>query len=51
MAINPKKNKVMKSFWFKDEKEYRKLIDALEGNFQEEVLNIMFEIYNRGDAE
>lgn len=45
---NLRKNQEMKSIWFK-KREYQKLINALEGNFHEEVLNIIYEIWKRGD--
>jgi len=46
--VNPHKNKILKNIWFK-EKEYEKLTDALSGNYTEEVLKIIYEIYSRGD--
>ena len=47
--VNSKKNKILKSIWFQNEKEYKKLKDALDGNYGQEVLDIMYEIYLRGD--
>lgn len=46
---NPLKNKLMKSIWFKDEKEYKSLVNAIETNESEIVKDIIYEIYLRGD--
>ena len=46
--VNPRKGKIMKNIWCLP-KEYERLIDCLEGGFNDEVLNIIYDIYNRGD--
>lgn len=50
--MNPHKNMQVKSVWFKTvPDEYKQLIDALDTNDKEKVLDIIFEIYLRGDLK
>jgi len=46
---NPRKNAVLKNFWFESEKEYRQLTDALDSGDNDKVLDLIYEIYKRGD--
>lgn len=45
---NKRKNKLIKNVWFEKD-EYNKLLDAIDNNEKEEVFDIMFKIYLRGD--
>lgn len=46
--MNIKKDKIMKEIWFDSEKQYKKLINSIEGNFKEEIFDIMFSIWKSG---
>ena len=46
--MNKHKNMVLKSVWFKP-KEFKELINALEGNNKEIIANIMIDVFIRGD--
>ena len=48
--VNNRKGKELKHFWC-NPGEYEELIIMLEGNYKEEVLDIIFKIYHRGDLE
>ena len=39
---------ITKQVWFKKD-EYKKLINSLDSNETEKVLDIVFDIYKRGD--
>ena len=47
-VTNPRKGKINRLIWFLPG-EYEKLMAALDGNYNDEVLDIMFAIYYRGD--
>ena len=46
---NPRKGKLYKNIWFKDEKEYHKLIEAIEHNDKELVFNMISKMKEIGD--
>lgn len=46
--MNPRKDSEMKSIWFK-QGEHKKLTDALNEGNNDIVLDIIFEIHQRGD--
>lgn len=46
---NPHKNAVLKNVWFKSEKEYKKLVNALDSADNDKVLDLVYGIYKRGD--
>lgn len=48
--VNLRKEKIMKSVWFK-KGEFERLIDAVDGGFNDQILDIIYDIYNRGDLE
>lgn len=48
--MNKHKNMILRSIWFK-RGEYNKLINAIENNNKEDVIDILFNIYNRGDLK
>jgi len=47
--MNRRKGFLLKTFWFKNEQEYNKLIDYLENNENDKLFNLLFEIKKRGD--
>lgn len=49
MAINLKKGYHSRVIRYSSEKEYKKLIDALNEGRNDDVLNIIFNIFQRGD--
>jgi len=49
-SINCHKGMELKQIWFKSG-EFKRLTDSLEGNFNDDVLDIMHEIYRRGDLK
>jgi len=50
MEKNKHKNLILKTFWIK-ESEFKKLINALEGNYKDTIANIMIDIYLKGDIQ
>lgn len=46
--MNPRKNKKLHSLWLTDE-EYLNMISYLDGNYKEEAMELIFQIYKRGD--
>lgn len=46
--MNPRKNRMCKNVWI-DEKELKELINAIEGNYQDQVFDLIFKIHRRGD--
>lgn len=47
--MNPRKNEIVRAIWFKSEKEYKELVNALDSYDNDKVLDIVFDIYKRGD--
>lgn len=47
MGNNPRQGKVMKSVWFKSDREFNKLKDLCEGNYHEEAGKLIQEIMLR----
>ncbi len=47
--VNQRKNKIVKSVWFRDELEYKQLINSIETGDRDIVLDLIYEIYKRGD--
>ena len=47
MGTNPRKGKISKYVWY-EPGEYERLMDALDGNYNDEILNIIHD-YKRGD--
>lgn len=48
MGNNKRAGMELKSIWFK-KGEFKKLIHALEGNFSDQIVDIIYDIYKRGD--
>ncbi len=46
---NLRKNKIVKPIWFRDESEYKQLVNAIDTNDSDLVKDIIYEIYLRGD--
>ena len=46
---NPRKDSIVKNIWFKSEKEYKQLKDALDSGDNDKVLDIIFKVYKRRD--
>jgi hypothetical protein len=46
--MNKRKGKLIRTIWLTYEEEQR-LRHALDGNFNDEVLDIIFSVYKRGD--
>ena len=48
MGNNPRRGKISRYVWY-EPGEFERLMDAIDGNYNDEVLDIIYNIRKRGD--